>query len=147
AASWAEALIEAVDVSGEALALARENAARFGLTGRVRFAESDLFEQIEGEFDLIVANLPYIGRETIPKLSREVQRDPISALDGGLAGMEVFERFVPDTLRHLRGRLALEIGHDQAEPLRSLLSEHNYQDIRVLSDYQGRNRFVFATYG
>jgi release factor glutamine methyltransferase len=147
AARWTEAAAEAVDFSPDALSLARENAARLDLTARVKFAQSDLLAGVTGEFDLIVANLPYIDPEEIRGLSREVLRDPISALDGGAAGMELFARFVPQACRHLQGRLALEMGHDQAAPLSALLAEHNYQDIQVLTDYQGRNRFVFATYG
>jgi methylase of polypeptide subunit release factors len=56
-------------------------------------------------------------------------------------------RCIPEAVKHLRGMLALEIGHDQAEALRELLAAHNYQDIRVVCDYQERNRFVFAFYG
>lgn len=147
ALTWPTAAVEAVDISSEALTLARENAARLGLAERVRLAESDLFSSVQGEFDLVVANLPYIDQSVIPTLTREVQRDPLAALDGGEGGMRVFERFIPAATRHLRGMLALEIGHDQADALRSLLTDHNYQDIRVVSDYQGRNRFVFAFYG
>ncbi len=147
AASMPDAQVEAVDVSEDALALARENARRFSLAERVRFSRSDLLAGVEGEFDLIVANLPYIDRAAIPTLSREVQRDPLSALDGGAGGLELLHRFIAEVPRHLRGRLALEIGHDQAEALAAVLARHNFQDIRPVSDYQGRNRFLFATYG
>lgn len=147
AAAWPAAGVEAVDLSPAALALARENATRLGLQERLKLVEGDLFSGSAGEFDLIVANLPYIDSAVIPALTREVQRDPLLALDGGKRGMQVFERFVPDARKHLRGLLALEIGHDQTEELRDLLSTHNYQDIRVVSDYQSRHRFVFASYG
>jgi release factor glutamine methyltransferase len=147
AAEWPEAQVEAVDLSPDALALAQENAARLGLAERVRVFQSDLLAAVTGEFDLIVANLPYIGTEEIAGLSREVRHDPIAALDGGVRGLEPFQRFFPEVVRHLRGRLALEIGHDQAVPLSELLVAHNFQDIRAEKDYQGRNRFLFATYG
>jgi release factor glutamine methyltransferase len=147
AAAWPEAQVEAVDASPDALALARENAARLGLAERVRFTESDLLTGVTGEFDLIVANLPYIDLGVIPTLTREVQRDPLTALDGGANGMEIFSRFVPQAARHLHGRLGLEIGHDQSDHLQTLLAAHNYQDIRCLTDYQGRDRFIFATHG
>jgi release factor glutamine methyltransferase len=123
ASTWTDAAVEAVDLSREALDLAQENAARLGLGARVQFAESDLFASVSGDFDLVVANLPYIDSAVIGTLTREVQRDPLSALDGGAGGMKIFARFVPDA------------------------TKHNYQDIRVVSDYQGRNRFVFAFYG
>lgn len=147
AAEWPDAQIEALDLFPDALALARENAARLGLQDRVRFSQSDLLAGVTGEFDLIIANLPYIDTRVIPTLSREVQRDPITALDGGPGGLDLFRRLIPDATRHLRGRLALEIGHDQAEPLRDLLAAHNYKDIRARSDYQERHRFLFANYG
>jgi release factor glutamine methyltransferase len=147
AAAWPDAQVEAVDVSDDALALTRENAARLALADRVRIYSSDLLAQVEGEFALIVANLPYIATEEIPKLTREVQHDPASALDGGRLGLVLIERLLAEAQQHLRGRLALEIGHDQAEPVRAALTAHNYQDIRIASDYQGRHRFVFAKYG
>ena len=147
AAEWPEAHVEAVDISDAALALAGENAARLGLVERVRFARSDLLAEVTGDFELIVANLPYIGSAEIPQLAREVRHDPLSALDGGARGLEIFQRFVPQAARHLRGRLALEIGHDQAAALTDLLAAHNFQDIRAQTDYQGRNRFLFANYG
>jgi release factor glutamine methyltransferase len=147
AAAWPEARVEAIDLSPEALALARENAARLDLTGRVQFIASDLLANVTGEYDLIIANLPYIARDEIATLTREVRHDPLSALDGGADGLEIFRRFVPQAVPHLRGRLALEIGHDQAQPLTELLAEHNFQDIRSQTDYQGKDRFIFATYG
>jgi release factor glutamine methyltransferase len=147
AAAWPAAQVEAVDLSPDALALARENAARLGLAERVQFAASDLLTSVSGEFDLVVANLPYIARDEIPQLAREIRHDPLSALDGGPGGLEIFHRFVPQVARHLRGRLALEIGHDQAMSLSELLATHNFQDIRSQTDYQGKDRFLFATYG
>jgi release factor glutamine methyltransferase len=147
AAAWPEAHVQAIDLSTEALALAQENAERLGLTERVRFAAGDLLENINSQFDLIVANLPYIASEEIPRLAREVRHDPLPALDGGLDGLEIFRRFIPQVTRHLQGRLALEIGHGQAGPLKDLLAANNFQDIRSQTDYQGRDRFLFATYG
>ena len=147
AAAWPEGRVEGVDISPEALALARENAARLGLADRVQFSESDLLAGVDGTFDLIAANLPYIARAEIPRLAREVQHDPTAALDGGPDGLDVFRRFIPQAAQHLRGKLALEIGHDLAAPLRDLLAAHNFQDIRSQTDYQGRDRFLFANYG
>ena len=82
------------------------------------------------------------------RLTREVRHDPPLALDGGAGGLELLRpTHRRRRTRHLRGRLALEIGHDQSPSVRETLAAHNYQDIRVLRDYQGRQRFVFATYG
>lgn len=147
AAAWPEAQVEAVDLSPDALALARENATRLGLAERVVFHQSDLLSGVTGPFDLIAANLPYIARGELPGLAREVQHDPASALDGGPDGLDLFRRFLPQAAQHLRGRLALEIGHDQSRALCDLLAAHNFQDIRPQTDYQGRDRFLFANYG
>ena len=141
--------VTAVDVSPEALALARENAERLGLTARVSFLQSDLLKAVEGKFDLIVANLPYIPGGEIVSLGREVQHDPALALDGGPVGTEVIERLIDQAREYLKpgGRLVLEIGHDQSERLAAELGRQNYRDIRPVADYQNILRFLFATYG
>ena len=147
AAAWPEARVEAVDVSGEALALARENAARLGFAERVTFSKSDLLENVAGEFQVIVANLPYIAAAEIPALAREVRHDPMIALTPGDDGLCLIQRLIADATRHLRGLLALEIGHEQSARVCETLAAHNFQDIRPRADYQGRQRFVFANYG
>ena len=147
AATWLEARVEAVDVSDEALALARENAARRGLAERVTFSKSDLLENVAGEFQLIVANLPYIAAAEISALAREVQHDPMIALTDGADGFSLIERLIATAPKHLRGTLALEIGHEQSARVCEALAAHNFQDIRPLADYQGHQRFVFAKYG
>lgn len=143
------AQVTAVDISTDALALARENAERVGLAGRVNFMQSDLFSGVEGAFDLIVANLPYIPGGDIPSLAREVKHDPALALDGGPVGTEIIDRLIAQAGTHLRpsGQLALEIGHNQAIRLTAELEQHNFRDIRAVPDYQGALRFLFAIYG
>jgi release factor glutamine methyltransferase len=145
AAAWPEAEVLGVDLSPDALALAQENAALCGAS--VRFLRSDLLAAVDGFFDLMVANLPYVPSAEIPGLAREVQHDPRLALDGGPDGLRLIERLAEAAPRVLRGRLALEIGHGQGAAVAALLAARNYQDIRVEADYQGRERFVFAQYG
>lgn len=147
AAAWPEAQVEAVDVSDDALALARENAARHGLAERVAFSKGDLLEGVAGEFQLVVANLPYIAAAEIAGLAREVQHDPMIALTDGADGFSLLQRLIASAPKYLRGLLALEIGHDQSARVCELLAAHNFQDIRPLADYQGQQRFVFAKYG
>lgn len=149
AAELPTADVTAVDVSPVALTLARENAELLGLTNRVHFVQSDLLEAVEGTFDLIIANLPYIPGGEIAGLAREVQHDPTLALDGGPVGTEIIERLIDQARQHLNpgGRLVLEIGHDQAERLAEELKRQNYRDIRPVPDYQNTLRFLFATYG
>ena len=149
AAKFPEAKILAVDVSDDALALAQENASRLNLTGRVRFLKSRLLENVEGAFDLIVANLPYISTQDRHTLSREVLRDPEIALFAGAQGDELVHELIADAPSRLRpgGMLALEIGLGQSEALLSALAEKNYRDICSKNDYNGVTRFLFARYG
>ncbi len=149
AKKFPEAQIFAVDVSEDALALARENAARLGLSGRVQFRKSDLLENLDERFDLIVANLPYIATQDRHTLSREVLHDPEVALFAGVHGDELVRELIEQAAPRLRpgGMLALEIGLDQSEALLSALAEKNYRDICSKNDYSGVTRFLFARYG
>jgi len=149
AKKFPEAQIFAVDVSEDALALARENAARLGLSGRVQFRKSDLLENLDERFDLIVANLPYIATQDRHTLSREVLHDPEVALFAGVHGDELVRELIEQAAPRLRpgGMLALEIGLDQSEALLSTLAEKNYRDICSKNDYSGVTRFLFARYG
>jgi release factor glutamine methyltransferase len=144
-----EAEVHAVDVSTEALELAQENAARLQLTGRVQFRRSDLLAEVDGSFDVIAANLPYVAvseRATVP---REVQHDPELAVFGGEIGDEIIRRLIIDAPEKLcsGGLLAMEIGIGQADALAAFLAEQNYHDISQRHDYAGVTRFLLARYG
>ena len=149
AKEFPEAKISGTDISEDALALARENAARLGLSDRVRFFKSNLLENVDGIFDLIVANLPYIAAQDRHTLSREVLRDPEVALFSGAHGDELVRELIEQAPARLRpgGMLALEIGLGQSEALLSILAEKNYRDICSKNDYSGVTRFLFARYG
>jgi release factor glutamine methyltransferase len=149
AAKFPEAKIEAVDISEDALALARENAARLGLNEQVHFTKSSLFENLDERFDVIVANLPYISMQDRHLLSREVLHDPAVALFGGERGDEFIRALIEKASSRVRpgGLLALEIGVGQSEALLELLAQKNYHDIESKTDYSGTPRFLFARYG
>ena len=149
ATEFPEAKISGIDISEDALALARENAARLDLGDRVRFFKSDLLENVDGIFDLIVANLPYIAAQDRHTLSREVLHDPEVALFAGGHGDELVRVLIDQAPARLRpgGRVALEVGLGQSEALFSRLAEKNYRDICSKNDYSGRPRFLFARYG
>ena len=146
AAEWPAAKIQAVDLSPDALALAEENAARLGLTGRVEFLAGSLLEPCPGPWDVIAANLPYIPSAEIGVLAPEVRHDPASALDGGADGLEVITACITQAAGKLTpgGYLALEIGHDQATRVRVLLEAGGFADIRIAQDYQEVERFALA---
>jgi release factor glutamine methyltransferase len=149
AAKFPEAEILAVDISDDALALARENAARLKLQDQARFLKSNLLENVEEAFDLIIANLPYISMQDRHTLSREVSHDPEIALFAGARGVELVRELIAQAPSQLRpgGLLALEIGIGQSETLFSALAEKNYRDIYSKNDYSGVTRFLFARYG
>jgi release factor glutamine methyltransferase len=133
------------DVSEDALALAKENAAVLGI-GNARLLRSDLFSAVEGEFDGIVANLPYVPESERASLSREVMHDPALALFGGDDGLDVIRRFIPEAFSHLKpgAWLVLEIGHDQASHVEEILRKSGFADIEVKNDLSGVARFPFA---
>jgi len=143
--------VKAVDISAEALHLARENALRHGVADRVEFIQGDLFSPFEGtgiKFDLIVSNPPYISGEGMERLQREVRHEPPHALHGGADGLDFYKRIAADSSRHIirGGLLAVEIGHDQAEAVQSILDQTGaYTGIEVIKDLAGRDRVVLGT--
>jgi len=147
AAQWPEAEVHAVDISESALALTKENALALKLESRVSFHQGSLLEPVTGVFQCLVANLPYVPAGEIDALSREVQRDPVLALDGGPDGTDLIRPLLLSARVHLQGLLALEIGHAQSAPLAAALAEAGYREISQESDYNNRNRFLFAVYG
>ena len=141
--------IVAADISEDSLALASENAERLGLAHRVQFLKSSLLEKVQGTFNLIAANLPYISTQERQNLSREVLYDPDVALFAGAFGDELVRELITQAPLRLRpsGFLALEIGIGQSEALAAALAEKNYRDICTKNDYSGMTRFLFARYG
>ena len=133
------------DVSPEALALARENAALLALDS-VGFVHSDLFSAVTGGFDGIVANLPYVPDGERASMAREVLHDPELALFSGPDGRDLIRRFIPEAFSRLNpgGWLVLEIGHDQASQVAGILQTSSFTAIEVKTDLSGVARFPFA---
>jgi release factor glutamine methyltransferase len=149
ALAWRGATVHAVDVSPDALALARDNAHRLGALDQLRFLHGNLAEPLDATdapFDLVVANLPYIPTGEIAALSREVQRDPMLALDGGTDGCALMRRLIASAPRILKpgGLLALEHGLDQAALLAEMATvTGGYKSSEIVKDYSGRERYLF----
>lgn len=145
---WPRARAVAVDLSRDALELARENARENGVEGRVLWVCTDWLAGLGGRFDLIVSNPPYVPTEEYAHLPREVRvYEPRWALDGGPRGLRELERIAAEAPKHLvpGGRLYLEIGAQQAEDVRRLLEETQaFASVEVLRDLAGRDRFVRA---
>ncbi len=140
-----EAAIHATDLSTDALALARENAARLSASN-VTFHETDLLPTGSERYDAIVANLPYIPATDIPALSREVQHDPTAALDGGPDGLDPIRRLIDSAPARLTpgGHLLLEIGHNQADRVIDLCLATGFATATAHSDFSEVARFVVA---
>lgn len=136
------------DISPEALEVARKNgAALLGTDKEYTFGESDLFEQVEGCYDIIVSNPPYIRHEEIDTLMPEVRDyEPRIALDGGEDGLDFYRRIAIESPAHLNGggRLYLEIGCDQGDAVQELLLQRGFREVNVVQDYAGLDRVVYG---
>ncbi len=149
AAKFPEAEVHALDISDDALALARENAERLGLSTRVQFLRGDLLTTVTHVYDIIVANLPYVATAERGQVSREVLCDPEEAVFAGPTGEELTRELIETAPARLTagGLLALEIGLGQAEALLRFFSEKGYHDISARQDHAGVTRFLFARHG
>jgi release factor glutamine methyltransferase len=148
----ANAVIHAVDLSAEALALARENAEANKVAERIRFHHGDGFNALppETRLDLIISNPPYIASDEIGALPVEVRDfDPRLALDGGSDGLDFHRRIASEGRTFLKpaGRLMLEFGDGQAEALRKLLCDEKWIVDEIIADYSARPRILIARPG
>ncbi len=132
------------DISLEALKIAEKNAMQNQI--EVTSIQSDLFKNINNKFDLIVSNPPYIETETIQKLSEEVRKEPIIALDGGIDGLKFYREIAEQAKSYLEqdGYLALEIGYNQKESVKKILKECSFRNIYSKKDFGGNDRIVVA---
>jgi release factor glutamine methyltransferase len=138
--------IHATDISSAALEIARANAARHQLEGRVRFHESDLLQGLEDvAFDLLVSNPPYVGESEEDQVQMEVRRfEPRQAVFAGPTGLEVIERLIPQARHALKpgGWLVMEISGAIAEEVRRRLED--WDEVRITRDLQGIPRVASA---
>jgi len=138
--------VYACDISDEALEMARINAARLGLGGKVLFRRSDLLEVYSGEqFDFVISNPPYVGEAEADKVQKQVREfEPKIAVFSGQEGMEIYRRLVPQAHERLRpgGWFVTEIGFSEEAKVRELLA--GWQDVQVTADLQGIPRVVAA---
>ena len=143
-----KSLVTGSDIEDKALSLARENKEITNISN-VEFIKSDLFENIDGKFDLIISNPPYINKEDYDKLEKELYFEPKSALYGGEDGLLFYKKIIkkaPDYLND-QGHLIFEIGYDQKEILNKLLKEQGFKSIINLRDFNDFDRFIIAQKG
>ena len=141
-----------VDLSDEALEVAKMNAGKVltpEMAEQVHFLQSDLFEKVEGRFEIIVSNPPYIASAEVEKLMPEVRdHEPRMALDGTEDGLYFYRRIIEEAGQHLvsSGMLFFEIGYDQGQAASELMRAEGYREVQVVQDYAGLDRVVFGTY-
>ena len=138
----------ATDISPGALEMCGKNAAANGVHSRLTCVQSNWFESVEGRFDVIVSNPPYIPTEIIGGLSREVREfDPARALDGGADGLDAYRALAGGAAAHLTGDgfLALEIGHDQRASVSCIFQEAGFELLEAAKDFGGNDRALLFT--
>ena len=142
-AEWPQANGLGVDASAAALTVAQGNAARLGLADRAAFRLGDWGRGVDGPFDLLLINPPYIARDE--PLSGDVLHDPASALFAGVDGLDDYRRIAPDLPRLIAagGMAAIEIGYDQKDSVSALLVEQG-MEVRVRRDLAGHDRCLIA---
>lgn len=140
-----------VDLSGEALQVAERNVRQLlekEKADRVTLVQSDLFEKVVGQFDMLVSNPPYIRTKELETLMPEVrEHEPEMALDGTEDGIYFYKKILEGSRNHLKkgGMLLFEIGYDQAVEVSELMREAGYGEVRVIKDYAGHDRVVAGT--
>lgn len=141
-----------VDLSAEALEVAGRNVLKVlppEKAEHAHFLQSDLFEKVEGKFEIIVSNPPYIASAEVEKLMPEVRdHEPRMALDGTEDGLYFYRRIIEEAGKHLvsSGMLFFEIGYDQGQAVSELMRTEGYREVQVVQDYAGLDRVVFGTY-
>lgn len=136
-----------VDISEEALCVARKNCDTIGVEADLM--QSDLFENVTGQYDIIVSNPPYIRTAVIEQLQEEVKcHDPFLALDGKEDGCYFYRKIVEKSPEFLKqgGKLYFEIGHDQGENVKNLMKQAGFTGVTVKKDLAGLDRVVFGKY-
>lgn len=134
-----------VDLSQDALKTAFKNAVQLGLADRFSTIKSNWFSNIEGQFDVIVSNPPYISAQAMQELSIEVdEHDPRLALYGGEDGLDAYRQLAENSSNYLTagGVIGLEIGFDQNVPVKTLFLDQGFELIGEYKDFGGRDRVL-----
>jgi release factor glutamine methyltransferase len=136
----------AVDISNKALDVAKKNEQKNNLQN-IQWLQSNLFEKVSGKFDVIVSNPPYIKKDVIKTLDKQVQAEPLIALDGGDDGLTFYRKIITKAPSYLNenGAIFLEIGFDQKEDVTKIIENTNkYTKITCKKDFAGNDRMIMA---
>ena len=137
-----------VDISKKCIELSKINAFNLGITHRVKFFKTDVDNFNYGKYDLIVSNPPYINRNDLRYLDKEVLNfEPKLSLDGGLDGLSVLKKVIKKAskLIKINGLLVLEIGFDQKERVKKILRNKGFYINKVIKDYANNDRCIIST--
>lgn len=138
-----KAHITAIDISDGALEIAKKNAEINEVS--INFIKSDMFEKIADKYDIIVSNPPYIEKEVLKELPKEVQKEPLLALDGGIDGLQFYREISNKAYKYLNnlGFLIMEIGYNQKESVEKILkNEEKYRNIECIKDLSANDRVI-----
>ena len=147
ACEWREVNVTATDISEDALVLAEINAAKFNVENKIQFVKSDWFNNVEGMYDLIISNPPYIGWIEQDKISTEVAKyDPKIALFAGYDGFDAYKSIIPKLTKFLNpdGFVVLEIGASQSKQVKNIFNSSGFFDVEVVKDLSGKDRAIVA---
>lgn len=136
--------VTASDISEEAINIARKNSVDNNTD--IEFVLSNMFEKINGKFDIIVSNPPYIEENVISTLPKEVQKEPYIALSGGEDGLKFYRIIAKEGKKFLNanGYIAVEIGYNQKEKVIELFEKEEYKEVYSKKDFGGNDRIVIA---
>ena len=147
ACEWKHVHLTAVDISEDAISMAKINAEKFNVQNKIHFLKSDWFETVRGSFDLIISNPPYIGLVEQDEIATEVIKyDPEIALFAGRDGLEAYKRIIPNLAKFLNpdGLVVLEIGASQSNQVKNMMNAVGFIDAKIVKDLSGKDRLVAA---
>ena len=149
ACEWKEVHVTAIDISEDALSLAKLNAEKFNVQSKIHFLKSDWFEAVKGPFDLIISNPPYIGLIERDEISTEVIKyDPEIALFAGHDGLNAYKKIIPNLVKFLNpdGFVVLEIGASQSNQVKNMMNVVGFIDTQIVKDLSGKDRLVASKF-
>jgi release factor glutamine methyltransferase len=145
ACEWKEVYVTAIDISEDALLLAKINAEKFNVQNKIQFLKSDWFDAIDGIFDLIISNPPYIGLKEKDRILDEVIKyDPEISLFAGNEGLDAYKRIIPNLARYLKpdGFVVLEIGASQSNQVTNMMNAVGFANTKIVKDLSGKDRLI-----
>ncbi len=145
ACEWKEVQVTAIDISEDALLLAQINAEKFNVQDKIHFLKSDWFDNVEGMFDLIISNPPYVGWMEQDEISIEVKKyDPEIAIFAGNDGFDAYKRIIPNLAKFLNpdGFVVLEIGASQSKKVKNMMNSFGFFDVEIVKDLFGKDRLI-----